>query len=101
MSEGFCSVSDISEAEEAYPSRPAILPRVTLGGRKGDLAACTKSYTNNSTNSPSIFTVQCACNIPKLLGVSVMGSNEGETTALNSILTRLSRIPKTICYEID
>ena len=82
-----CTVENMYETGEVYPNLPLVRPRVILREKKEEAELCTKHYKNNMTHSPGIFTVQCTCISPKLLGVIAMDRNEGDSTALNSILT--------------
>ena len=94
-----CSVEEMYESGEVYPSRPLVRPCVQLKGKQDKTVLCTKNYRNNVTHSSEIFTVQCACSSPRLLGIIVIDSNEGATTALNSILTRFQTFPGAVYYN--
>ena len=49
---------------------------------------CSKHYDKNVSHTPDLFTVQCACRNPWLLGVVVMRENESTATALLALLSR-------------
>jgi len=59
--------------------------------------SCRKHYTKSESHSPGIFTVQCVCSHPKLIGISVMQECEGVSTALSVLLARFRRLPR-VCY---
>lgn len=56
---------------------------------------CRQNYIKG--HSPGIFTVLCTCRHPILIGFSVMLQNEGISTALSVLLSRLQRLPR-VCY---
>ncbi len=59
---------------ELFPGRTLVRPRVDFGNsaRTENSRTCTKNYISSDSHSPGIFTVQCCCRHPKLLGISVM-----------------------------
>jgi len=86
---------------DVFPGRPIVRPRIDFGlsSKKENSKQCTKNYRASSSHSPGIFTVQCACRHPKLLGVSVMESCEGVSTALSVMLSRFAKLPRVIYYD--
>jgi len=65
--------------------------------REENARSCRKLYTKSETHSPGIFTVQCVCSHPKLIGISVMTECEGVSTALSTLLSRFRKLPR-VCY---
>jgi len=84
---------------EFFPGRPQVRPRMDFGrsARTENARSCRKVYTKSETHSPGIFTVQCVCSHPKLIGISVMEECEGVSTALSVLLARFRRLPR-VCY---
>ena len=82
----------LSEAErmgEFFPVRPQIRPMMTFGdsSKKGNSRSCRKNYMKSDSHSPVVFTVQCVCQYPKIIGLSVMQECEGISTALSVLLS--------------
>jgi len=93
-------LDEAARTGELFPGRPEVRPRIDFGrdGRsRENTRNCRKLYTKSETHSPGIFTVQCACRNPKLLGLSVMMQCEGVSTALSVLLSRFKRLPQ-VCY---
>ena len=78
-------------------------PRVHFGKSQSHPSVlkedCTKNYKNGLTHSPGIFTIQCVCSSPKMLGIVVMDASEGLSTAMSAALSRFQHIPKDIYYD--
>ena len=92
-------LSEAARTGEVFPGRPEVRPRVEFGSssRTENLRSCKKGYKASNTFSPGIFTVQCVCTNPKIIGVSVMMECEGISTALSILLSRFKILPR-ICY---
>ena len=81
---------------EIFPGRPDVRPRIGFCSTSKDENAhsCHKHYFLSQSHSPGIFTVQCVCSSPKLLGLSVMLKCEGVSTALSVLLYSFKVLPK-------
>jgi len=92
-------LTEAQRTGEFFPGRPQVRPRLDFGSssRKENARSCRKLYTKSESHSPGIFTVQCVCSHPKLIGVSVMSECEGVSTALSVLLSRFRRLPR-VCY---
>jgi len=86
---------------EIYPGRPVVRPRVDFGTTsiQENGKTCAKSYVRSKSHSPGLFTVQCCCRHPKLIGISVMDACEGVSTALSAILSRFKTLPRFVFYD--
>ena len=96
------SASSAARTGELYPGRPLVRPRVRFnngGCRDGWSDECTKSYRHGQNHSPGLFTLQCACVHPKLLGISVMMSSESVSTALTAVISRFKTLPEIAFYD--
>ena len=96
------SKSTASKCGELYPGRPIVRPRVTfINGSRGEgwNEQCNKDYRHHASHSPGLFTVQCVCTRPKLLGVTVMRHSESISTALTALLTRFPSLPRVVFYD--
>ncbi len=84
---------------EFFPGRPQVRPLLNFGSssRKENTRTCRKNYLKSDSHSPGIFTVQCVCRHPKLIGASVMCECEGVSTALSVLLSRFKILPR-VCY---
>ena len=84
---------------ELFPGRPIVRPGLDFGqdGKDENSKHCRKNYKKSETHSPEIFTVQCVCQYPKVVGASVMLEMESVSTALSSLLSRFKHLPR-ICY---
>ena len=65
--------------------------------RSENTAGCKKNYRKSDHHSQGIFTVQCCCRYPKLLGISVMSECEEVGTAFSVLLSRFKKLPR-VCY---
>lgn len=76
-------------------------PRVHFGrtSKRGNILSCRKHYTTSDTHYPGIFTVQCFCRNPKLIGISVMLECEGISTAVSVLLSRFLILPRVTYYD--
>ena len=85
---------------EIFPGRSIVRARVDFGFTKKDenVKSCSKKDTASKTHTPSIFTVECCCRQPKILGVSVMDLCEGVSTALSVLLSRFKVLPRCTYY---
>ena len=94
-------LSEAQRTGEIFPGRPIVRPGLDFGlnSHKENAKQCRKNYTKSDTHSPGIFTVQCVCRHPKLLGVSVMLEMEGVSTALSVLLSRFKTLPRVCYYE--
>ena len=92
-------LSEASKTGELFPGRPQVRPNIDFGAtsKAENAASCRKNYSKANSHTPGIFTVQCVCSRPKLLGVSVMTKTEGVSTALSTILSRF-KVLHTVCY---
>jgi len=92
-------LSEASTTGELFPGRPVVRPSMKFGisSRTENMRSCRKNYLKSDSHSPGIFTVQCVCRFPKLIGLSVMMECEGISTALSALLSRFKRLPR-VCY---
>lgn len=86
---------------EIFPGRPIVRPRLEFGLTKRDenSRGCNKKYPVSQEHSPGIFTVQCCCPHPKILGISVMEVCEGVSMALSVLLSRFRNLPRVTYYD--
>ena len=82
-----------------FPADPLVRPCIDFGNAKKaeNTKSCRKHYRKSDSHSPGIFTAQCVCRYPKLVGVSVMDECEGVSTALSVLLSRFRILPR-VCY---
>ncbi len=92
-------MADVKKTGEIFPGRPTVRPGVDFGisSRTENKAGCRKFYSKSDSHSPGMFTVQCFCQYPKLLGLSVMSDGEGVSTALSVLLSRFKKLSR-VCY---
>ena len=92
-------LSEAQRTGEFFPGRPQVRPAMVFGNysRKENSRTCRKNYVKSDSHSPGIFTVQCVCRHPKLIGPSVMRECEGVSTALSVLLKRFKVLPR-VCY---
>lgn len=96
------SKSEAAITGELYPGRPLCRPRILFkNGKDGEgwNERCEKDYRYHRSHSPGLFTVQCACKRPKLLGITVMNRSESISTALTSLLSRFPVLPTVCLYD--
>lgn len=67
--------------------------------KKENSRSCRKNYRKPEAITAGIFTVQCVCRHPKLLGVSVMMQTEGVSTELSALLSRFEPLPSVFYYD--
>ena len=67
-------LSEAQRAGEIFTGRPAVRPRLDFGesSKRENARTCRKNYTKSEAHFPGIFTVQCVCSHPKIIGISVM-----------------------------
>ncbi len=84
-----------------FPGRNLVRPRIDFGSssRAENLMPCRKNYRKSDSPPPGIFTVQCCCRFPKLIGLSVMSECERISTALYALLSRSKLLPRVTCYD--
>ena len=63
--------------------------------RPENMTECRKHYRSSDSHFLGIFTVQCCCNFPKVLGISVFPEFEGVSIALSVLSSRI----KFLCPE--
>ena len=92
-------LDEASRTCQLFPAHPFVWPCIDFGREKRseNLKTCRKTYRKSDAHSPGIFTVQCVCRYPKLVGVSVMDECEGVSTALSVLLSRFKMLPN-VCY---
>ena len=58
---------------EFFPGREQVRPGVDFGksSKKKNVRSCRINYSKSDSHSPGIFTVQCACRHPKLIGYKI------------------------------
>lgn len=98
----YCRIgaSEAAKSGDIWPGRPLIRPTVTFKNKKEDWKQeCNKEYPNSSSHSPGLFTIQCACEHPKLIGVMIMDESESISTAISSLITRFSPLPHVVFYD--
>ncbi len=83
--------SEAQQTGEIFSGTPAVRPRLDFGSssKRENARTCRKNYTKSETHSPGIFTVQCVCSHPKIIGVAVMEECEG--------VPRFATLPM-VCY---
>lgn len=93
--------SEAAECGDLFPGRPLLRQRVFFKNSKkeGWREECAKDYRSSPFHSPGLLSAQCACEHPKLLGVSVMDESESISTAINSIAARFSPLPRIVYYD--
>ena len=76
-------------------------PNVSFGlsSRKDNVQSCSESYRKSENHSSGIFTLQCVCRHPKLIGLSIMGECENVSTAMSVLLSRFKNLPKATYYD--
>ena len=76
-------------------------PNITFVGssRLENVARYKKNYSQSDSHSPGIFTVQCVCRYPKLIGLSVMNEFESVSTAMSILLSRFKYLPRATYYD--
>lgn len=86
---------------EIFPGRPVVRPRLDFGPTKKEenSRGCSKKYPCSTEHSPGIFTVQCCCKHPKILGISVMEECEGVSMAMSILLSRFKHLPRVTYYD--
>ena len=84
-----------------FPGKKQVRPLVDFGNHSGkeNNCSCPKKYAKSDTRTLGIFTVQCVCSHPKLIGVSVMRECECKCTALSVPLTRFQNLPRVFYYD--
>ena len=94
----FC---EAQRRSEFFPERPQVRPSMTFGNisRKDNAHSSRKNSIKSDSHSPVIFTVQCVCRHPKLIGLSVKGEFEGMITALSVLFSRFKVLPRVCYYE--
>lgn len=94
-------IADAELTGEVFPGRPFVRPCIDLGNSSKieNDRVCSKDYRGSKSHSAGIFTAQCACKNPKLLGISIMERNEGVSTALSVILARFKKLPDVVYYD--
>ena len=92
-------MGESSRTGQLFPGNPIVRPCIEFGRTKKaeNTKSCRKHYRKSDSHSPGIFTAQCVCRYPKLIGVSVMEECEGVSTALSVLLSRFKKLPR-VCY---
>lgn len=96
------SKSEAGKTGDLFPRRGLVRPRITFAAARGGSEKtdeCSKDYRRAPSHSPGLFTVQCACQHPKLLRVTVMSANESLSTALTAVLSRFPKLPPLVFYD--
>ena len=95
-------IAEAAKAGQIFPLNPIVRPSIDFGrsSKKENAQNCRKNFRASESHSPGIFTVQCACQYPKVIGVSVMDECEGTSTALSILLSRFKELPR-VCYYDD
>lgn len=93
--------SEAAKSGEFYPGRPLVRKRVVFKSKAGEgwREECAKHHRYSHTHSPGLFTVQCACPHPKLLGVVVMDESESIYMAVKELFTRFDPPPRIVFYD--
>ena len=87
---------------ELYPGRPLVRPRILFKNNSYSEVftdECSKYYRFHASHTPGLFTLQCVCNRPKILGVTVMRESESICTALSSLLSQFKILPDVVFYD--
>lgn len=94
-------MEDARRTGELFPGRPIVRPRVKFeNNRKEDgNRSCSKKYRYSRAHSPGLFTVQCTCSQPKILGISVMEEPEGISNAFSVLFSRFRVLPYICLYD--
>lgn len=96
------SKSNTARTGELYPGRPLVRTRVRFtngNGQEVKSEECSKSYRHGHNHSPGLFTLQCACAHPKLLGISVTIRSESISTALTAVQSRFKELKQVAFYD--
>ena len=93
-------LNEAQRTTEFFPGRKQVRPLVDFGTHSNieNARSCRKNQAKSDTHAPGIFTVQCVCSHPKLIGVSVMRKYEDVITALSVLLSRFQKLPR-VCYN--
>ncbi|MEM6737858.1 MAG: hypothetical protein AAF620_17500, partial [Bacteroidota bacterium] len=81
----------------SFPGRHQYRPLITFDKQEGH--QCGKRYAKNSTHSPGLLTMQCACSNPKLIGYVVMTRCESTALAISVAICYLLIPPEVILYD--
>lgn len=75
---------------ELFQGRPLVRTRVKrVGrGRNNDGYDCSKYYRIAASHTPGLFTVQCVCIHPKILGITVIQRDESLSMAITVLFFR-------------
>ena len=93
--------SEAQKTGEFFAGHPQMRPLMTFGNssQKENTRFCRKNYLKSDTQNPGIFTVQCVCNHPKLIGLSIMRECEGVSTALSILLSWFKVLPRVSYHD--
>ena len=80
-----------------FIGRAMYRPCITF--KNTELADCTKKYPVSKIHSPGIFTIQCVCAHPKIIGFRVMSHAESIFMAITSVITHFKYPPRTVFYD--
>ncbi len=86
------------KTDELFPGKQQIRPGISFrsNSQVENARTCRKKYRKSDTNTPGIFTAQCVCSKPKMLGTEIVNATDGTSTALTVLLSRfriLQRLP--------
>ena len=93
--------SEAPKKGEFFVGRPQMRPSMTFGNssQKENARNSRKSTLKSDSQNPGIFTVQCVCDHPKLIGLSIMRECEGVSTALSIFLSWFKVLPRVSYHD--
>lgn len=93
--------SSAAASGELFPGGPLIRPGIRFkNSKEGDgWSDCSKNYQHHPSHTPGLFTVQCVCLRPILLGITVTNESESISTALNNLVCRFPTLPRVTVYD--
>ncbi len=96
-------LKEAAKTGQIFPVNPMVRPFIDFGRSKRteNTRSCRKNYRSSDSHSPGIFTAQCACKYPKLIGLSVMDECEGISTALSILLSEFKHMPQVCYYDSE
>ena len=77
-----------------YPGRGMHRPCISF--KNMEFTDCNKKYPVSKIHSPGLFTVQCICGHPKIIGFRVMTHAESISMAVSAVITHFKFPPRTV-----
>ena len=91
-------LKEASEIGVLFPGRPRLRPNINFSNtfEIQNSKFCRKHYIKYDKHSPGIFTVQCVCRFPKLIGLSAMVDWKGVSNSLSAFLSKFRVLPRVV-----